>query len=245
MQLAPVPPAPAAAITTPTATFAATAPAGPAAVQRTVDLEATRAGESARLVPGDSPRSLSAAFEQVGDAVRDLFGRRPNAPLPTAGAIDLERYAGRWYELARLPVRFQDPRTVSTADYALRADGSVEVRNTAYLGEKVDARITGSATPARGAEETADRLRVKFGGLLRFIPTPKDGNYWIIDRADDYSTALVGTPDRKFLWVLARDKDAWGTAPIDAMVTKARELGFDTDSLLVADWQRQVIRQGA
>lgn len=194
------------------------------------------------LVPGDAPRSISTALESVRDAVRDLFGRRPTAPLPTNGSVDLKRYSGLWYELARLPVRFQDPQSVSTAEYGIRSDGSVEVKNTAYVGDTVSARITGRATAARGAEATNDRLRVRFGGLLRFIPVPKDGNYWIIDAADDYSTALVGTPDRKFLWLLSRDKDAWGTRPIDALVDKAKSLGFDTDRLLVADWERRRMR---
>jgi apolipoprotein D and lipocalin family protein len=224
---------------------AATAPVPTTATPVAVEVAETGAGGAAallRLLPGDAPRSLASAIDNVRDGVRDLLRRPDRAELPTAGPIDLERYSGKWYELARMPTRFQDQRTVSTAEYALRPDGAVEVRNTAWLGDEVDARIVGSATPARGAEQSNDRLRVRFGGVLRFIPVPREGNYWIIDRAEDYSTALVGTPDRRFLWVLARDKDAWGSAPIERMVDRARELGFDTDQLLVADWDRQRVR---
>ncbi len=247
MQFVAPAPAPAAAMPVPAmvapADVRAAASTPPARETAQVDLAATKAGDGAsKLVPGDAPRSISSAVETVTDAVRDLFWRPRRPDLPTVGEVDLERYAGRWYELARLPVRFQDSRSVSTADYALRSDGKVEVRNTAYLGDTIDSKITGTATAARGAEQTNDRLRVRFGGLLRFLPVPKDGNYWIIDRADDYSTALVGTPDRKFLWVLARDKDSWGTAPIDRMVDRAAQLGFDTDQLLVADWDARRIR---
>ncbi len=199
-------------------------------------------GVRAMLVPGDAPRTIANAWQQARDAVRDLFGRVADAgqTLPTDGPVDLQRYAGLWYELARLPTRFQDARSVSTAEYTLRPDGAVTVRNTAYLGDRTDARITGTATVADGAAN--DRLRVRFGGLLKLIPVPKDGNYWIIDVADDYSTALVGTPDRKLLWLLSRDEDAWGTAPIDALVDRAAELGFDTDRLLVADWKTRRMR---
>jgi apolipoprotein D and lipocalin family protein len=207
-----------------------------------VETAATKPGAGAELiVPGDAPRSISAAAQSLTDAVRDLFWGEPKATLPTAGPIDLERYSGKWYELARLSVRFQDPRTVSTAEYALLPNGKIEVKNTAWLGDEVDSKIVGSATVAEGAQN--DRLRVRFGGFLRFIPVPKEGNYWVIDKTDDYSMALVGTPDRKFLWLLSRDEQAWGTPTSDKMVAKAKELGFDTDELLVADWDKRVIRE--
>ncbi len=160
--------------------------------------------------------------------------------LPTVPRVDIERYAGRWYELARLPVRFQRADTVSTADYTVRPDGKVGVENTSWLQGEVRSRIRGTAAPVDGSEGA--RLRVKFGGLLRLIPTPKEGNYWVLDLQPDYSMALVGTPDRKMLWLLARDKDAWGTASAASMVQRASQLGFDTQRLQVADWQRGVMR---
>jgi apolipoprotein D and lipocalin family protein len=232
---APAPIVAMAAASTPARTTAATA-------TPVVETAATKPGAGASLiVPGDAPRSISAAAQSLTDAVRDLFWGEPKATLPTAGPIDLERYSGKWYELARLSVRFQDPRTVSTAEYALLPNGKVEVKNTAWLGDEVDSKIVGSATVAEGAQN--DRLRVRFGGFLRFIPVPKEGNYWVIDKTDDYSMALVGTPDRKFLWLLSRDEQAWGTPTSDKMVAKAKELGFDTDELLVADWDKRVIRE--
>lgn len=192
------------------------------------------------LLPGDARRSFNSAVDQVRTAISNLTrGARP-ADLPTAGPVDLNRYAGKWYELARLPVRFQDPRSVSTAEYALRRDGSVEVRNTAIVGDKVSAKITGSATVVPGAQN--DRLKVRFGGLLRFIPVAREGNYWVIDVDKDYSMALVGTPDRKFLWLLSRDANAYDGAQAQALVRRAADLGFDTSKLLVADWQQKVIR---
>ena len=195
------------------------------------------------IVPGDPQRSVDTAIESVIKAVKGVFGRGPEAPLPTAGPVDLARYAGKWFELARLPTRFQDPRSVSTAEYGVRPDGKVSVDNTAFVGDRVSARISGTATPVAGAPN--DRLRVKFGGFLKFIPTPKEGNYWVIDLEDDYSMALVGTPDRSNLWLLSRDANAWDSTTAARMVAEATKLGFDTDKLLIADWTRREMRPRA
>jgi apolipoprotein D and lipocalin family protein len=76
------------------------------------------------------------------------------------------------------------------------------------------------------------RLRVRFGGLAALVPVPREGNYWIIALDDDYRFAMVGTPDRRFLWILARDT----CLPPDVfagLVAQARCLGFDVDRLVV------------
>lgn len=163
-------------------------------------------------------------------------------PLPTVASVDLTKYGGRWYELARLPVRFQDKLSVSTADYSLNPNGTVKVVNTAWLGDKTAAKITGTATSVSAPDNS--RLQVRFGGFLRFIPQPREGNYWVIDLKPDYSMAMVGTPDRRFLWLLARDKNSWSTSAAAAMVERARTLGFDTSKLQVADWDAGMIRPG-
>jgi apolipoprotein D and lipocalin family protein len=194
------------------------------------------------FVPGDPLRSISSAADQVRSAISNLLRKAPisGAALPTAGPIDAQKYSGKWYELARLPVRFQDPRSVSTAEYGLRPDGKISVLNTAYVGDKVSAKINGTATALDPAQK--DKLNVKFGGFLRFIPTPKEGNYWILDIDKDYQTALVGSPDKKFMWLLARDPKSWDATVAQQMVKKATDLGFDTSKLLVADWDKRAIR---
>lgn len=194
------------------------------------------------FIPGDPLRSISSAADQVRDALANLLRKAPGATaaLPTAGPIDAQRYSGKWYELARLPVRFQNPKSVSTAEYGVRPDGKISVLNTAYVGDKVSAKITGSATPLDPAQK--DKLNVKFGGFLKFIPSPREGNYWILDIDKDYQTALVGSPDKKFLWLLARDPKSWDAAVSQSMIQKATTLGFDTSKLLVADWDKRVIR---
>ena len=165
---------------------------------------------------------------------------RPVPDLPTVAEVDLERYSGKWYELARLPTRFQDPQSVSTATYTPREDGAVTVFNQAFReGEQVGS-ITGSATSANPGEDS--RLRVRFGGPLSLLPVQRGGNYYVLDLADDYSMALVGAPNRQNLWLLGRDPALWDSARAAQMVQQAGELGYDTTRLQVADWDAGLLR---
>ena len=111
--------------------------------------------------------------------------------------FDLNRYLGKWYEISRIPNRFERNCVGVTAEYALRDDGKVSVLNTCKKGS-LDApsrTANGIATPVEGA-----KLTVTFTPLLPFIK----GDYWVLYLADDYSLAVVGEPERKFGWVLSR-----------------------------------------
>ena len=148
-------------------------------------------------------------------------------PVPT---VDLERYAGDWFEIARYPNRFQNDcaRDVRAA-YTRRADGRIDVVNRC-------ARADGSAIEARGVarvvdEQTRAKLKVRFApAVLSFLPFVW-GDYWIIGLADDYSWAVVGTPDRKYLWILARTPRLEGTGREQAMAA-LRANGFDAAKLV-------------
>lgn len=153
-------------------------------------------------------------------------------PLPTVGGVDLKRYAGKWYEVTRLPNRFQNDGCKATAEYTAQADGSIKVVNRELCLDGKNNEVVGRATPVPGSQNA--RLRVKFGGLAALAPSPKDGNYWIIKLADDYSVSLVGTPDRKYLWLLAREPKV-DEKTLNAYVEGARVLGFDTSKLLRVD----------
>jgi apolipoprotein D and lipocalin family protein len=150
-------------------------------------------------------------------------------PLPTAAGVDLGRYAGTWHEVARLPNAFQRSCIGATARYTLEADGSVTVVNTCTTTRGRCRSIEGraEAVPCSGNA----RLRVRFSGIAGLMPVSRDGNYWIIAVDDDYQWALVGTPDRRFLWILARGP----SLPPDTfamLVQRARCLGFDVDRLV-------------
>lgn len=191
------------------------------------------------IIPGDPVGTVRNTLGEATDAVKDLVDRRggqEHAPLPTVEKVDPERYAGRWYELARLPMRFQKDETVSIAEYAVHVDGTIGVYNVAYLGSEVDAAISGTATAAKGAESTYARLQVRFGGIAGLFPPPAEGNYWILAITEDYSMALVGTPDRRSLWLLGRDQQTGVTAQARDYLALAGVYGFNVSDLLYADW---------
>ena len=123
------------------------------------------------------------------------------APLSTVPQLDLQRYLGTWYEIARLPMRHQpEDGTDISATYTLEEEGKVRVANRMRRGGEVEESI-GQATPADASNA---RLEVSFLPQgLRWIPFTK-GDYWVIKVDEDYSVALVGEPARKYLWLLAR-----------------------------------------
>lgn len=124
--------------------------------------------------------------------------------LEVVPSVDLNRYAGKWYEIARLPNRFEDKCAGEvTATYAPMAGGQLKVVNECRQHNEQMNKAEGVA---RQAEQggTNSRLKVRFApACLSWLPAVW-GDYWIIDLAPDYSYSVVGSPDRKYLWVLAR-----------------------------------------
>lgn len=122
-------------------------------------------------------------------------------PLDTVGPIDLARYVGQWYEVAKYPNRFQQ-QCVSdtTATYAQRDDGNIAVTNRCLTRDGADE----ARGVARRVDGRTDRLEVSFlPAALRWLPIGW-GDYWVIELAPDYRYAVVGEPSRQYLWVLAR-----------------------------------------
>jgi len=122
--------------------------------------------------------------------------------VQTVDAVDVDRYVGTWFEIARFPNRFQD-RCIGgvTATYTLRSDGHLDVINRCQTDN--------GAIEARGVArivdtETRARLKVRFApAVFSFLPFVW-GDYWILGLGHDYSWAVVGSPDRAYLWILAR-----------------------------------------
>jgi apolipoprotein D and lipocalin family protein len=150
--------------------------------------------------------------------------------LATAGVVDLSLYTGRWYEIARLPMRFQKANEAAIAEYGAKADGTISVHNIAVRPDGSQRDIRGYAKVLNPPENTKLTVRFKtwFGPL---IPVPKEGNYWILHVDEHYQEAIVGTPNRKYLWLLARTPTI-PEARYKALVARADQLGFDTARLL-------------
>lgn len=146
-------------------------------------------------------------------------------PLKTVNFVDLNRYAGLWHQIAFFPTRFQKNCTLNTtAEYGLRSDGKVSVRNECTKnknGKRVSiegyARVVDTVTQAK--------LKVKF---FWFAPA---GDYWVIDLGANYEYAVVGTPDRDYLWILSRSPTMCRSV-YDGLVEAARNQGFPVEKLV-------------
>lgn len=143
--------------------------------------------------------------------------------------LDLRRYLGRWYEICRLPLKYEDATATDiTATYSLDDDGGVRVDNRCFDEDGEPSQALGKATPV---DDSKSRLKVTFlPEYIRWIPFTS-GDYWVLKIDPDYKIALVGTPDRKFLWLLARQPDL-PDATRDEFLAEARRQGFDLSGLI-------------
>lgn len=157
-------------------------------------------------------------------ACSTLVSRHPvgnhSVPRPTK-PVDLQKYLGRWFEIARYEQGFQKGCEGVTADYALRADGSIDVLNRC---RKPDGKLSAARGRAKVVDETTNaKLKVSFFG-------PFYGNYWVLDHADDYSWSIVGEGSGRYLWILHRQARPT-EAEIGKLIDRARKLGYDTSML--------------
>ena len=155
---------------------------------------------------------------------------KPARPLRVVPGVDLQRYMGSWYEIARLPNRFQKECAGEViATYTLRDDGRIDVLNQCRKHDGGIKRAQGMARPADASGLDA-KLEVRFApSFLSFLPFVW-GNYWVLDLAPDYRYAVVGEPDRKYLWVLSRTPQM-DEKTYEEIVARMANLGFDTESL--------------
>lgn len=144
-------------------------------------------------------------------------------PLTTVSQVDLSRYVGKWYEIARYPNKFQkDCASDVTANYTAGSDGKIEVLNTCRTGDGKEKSSKGSAKVAD--KKTNAKLKVTFFW-------PFSGKYWIIALSPDYNWAVVGEPDRKYLWILSRTPQL-GSEKYDKILDRVKELGYDPAKLV-------------
>lgn len=171
--------------------------------------------------------AFCAAIASVGNA-QD----KSHQPLNVVPSVDLNRYVGTWYEIARLPNSFQK-KCVSdiTATYTLLDDGDIQVVNRCR-GEN------GEFTEAKGLAKLASKegptskLKVRFApAILSWLPFVW-GNYWIILLPSDYSYVVVGEPNREYLWILSRTPSL-DDATFRGILEQVKQNGYDVSGLLL------------
>ena len=144
--------------------------------------------------------------------------------LQTVPFVDLNRYVGQWYEIARYPNRFQKGCVGSRATYTLRDDGKINVVNACYEGAP-----SGPLRSAKGKAwvvdtETNAKLKVSFFW-------PFSGDYWIIDLGQEYEYAVVGHPKRTYLWILSRTPEM-SEEVYESILMRLQNQQYDTAQLI-------------
>ncbi|GAP42304.1 bacterial lipocalin [Lentimicrobium saccharophilum] len=154
-----------------------------------------------------------------------LLGCRAQDRTPTAvGSVDLEKYAGLWYDIASFPQRFQKGCHCTVAEYGLNADGTVSVTNRCRKGgyQEKESSVTGKAFIVKGSNNT--KLRVQFFWPFR-------GDYWIVMLEPGYRWAVVSSPKKDYLWILSRTP-SMDENEYNAIVNKLATEGYDTGKLV-------------
>ena len=143
-------------------------------------------------------------------------------PLDVAPSVDLQRFQGKWYEIAKLPRSTQSDCTSTTAFYSASADGSVVVRHECHLGDPngplksiaMRAKVDDPSVPAK--------LSLDIGGFY--------GDYWILEVGETYEYAVIGTPSRSYLWILSRTPSL-DAATLKAVIERTSAKKFETSRL--------------
>jgi apolipoprotein D and lipocalin family protein len=143
-------------------------------------------------------------------------------PLPVVKTLDLPRYMGLWYEVARMPIFAQKgDETCYTDAYELLPDGRIAVQGT-YQKKGALKKLEGISWIPDAQEPGKWKVR--------FI-WPFSAHYWILDHDPNYQWTLIGHPNRKWLWIMARSPDLDSTS-YERIVQRAHDLGFDTSQLI-------------
>lgn len=148
-------------------------------------------------------------------------------PLDTVESVDLDKYLGKWYEIALLPNSFEEGCHCTTAEYSLIDSETVRVINTCNQdsadGELDQAK--GKAFVVEGSNNA--KLKIQFFW-------PFKGDYWILELDDDYRYVLVGSPSREYLWILSRTPSL-DEEIINQLKQSAEQKGFDTTKIIYTD----------
>ena len=154
-----------------------------------------------------------------------------SAELKVVPELDLNKYIGLWYEIARLPNGFQKMCVGDvTARYELLEDGSISVINSCVESDGTTRTAEGTARLANSDGPTS-KLEVRFApAFLSFLPFVW-GDYWVIDLAPDYSYSVVGHPDRTYLWILSRTPQMEDST-YQQILESIEKLGYDPSELV-------------
>lgn len=144
--------------------------------------------------------------------------------------VNLNKYLGQWFEIARKPLYFQKMCDYNvSANYSLKSNGNIKVDNTCYDKDGKLKQSIGEAYVQNSPKNSI--LKVSFlPSLIRWIPVAR-GDYWILKLDENYQTVLVGSPNKKYLWVLSRNQNP-DPKIVDEYLNYAQSLGYDLKDII-------------
>lgn len=143
--------------------------------------------------------------------------------LSTVDSIDLEKYSGTWFEIAKIPNSFQDHCEKNvTANYKINEEGDIIVTNSCIDYENELDEATGLARVVD--KESNSKLEVSFVSILGWHLFW--GDYWILELEENYNYVVVGTPSRKYGWILSRSKEL-KDEDLESCFNVLRQNGYD------------------
>ena len=183
-----------------------------------------------RLAPTLIKGTVLASLIAVVSMKAYAAGKAAASDLEPVRSLDLARYMGTWYEIARYPNRFErDCAGFTTATYTAMPNGRVKVENRCRTPGGGTDVATGVARQCGPSD--SPRLKVRFApALLSFLP-PVWGDYWVIDIDRNYELAAVSEPGRDYLWILSRTPQVEKRA-LDALLARLSGQGFDMRKLV-------------
>ena len=173
----------------------------------------------------DPAKALTAILFLLVLSVSALAQAKDKPALQSVANVDLKRYAGKWYEIAKYPNKFQKQCVANTtANYTIKENGRIEVRNECILKDGKTETAIGEGKI--DDKKTNSNLKVRFApGALSWLPFVW-ANYWIIDLDKDYEYVAIGEPKRNYFWILSR-KPTLDDANYQNILRRAEAMGFD------------------
>ncbi len=149
------------------------------------------------------------------------LAKKEDNPLEVVPHVELEKYLGKWYEIAHLPAKFQEGCNETTATYTLLNGDRISVLNQCKKNNKIKL--------AKGKAKVVDKTTNAKLKVTFFWPFY--GDYWIIKLGDAYDYSVVGTPDRKYLWILSRTPEM-DNSLFAELIKFVKSKGFDVRNLI-------------
>ena len=160
----------------------------------------------------------------------NAFAKKHQDALPTEKSVDIGRFIGKWYAVASLPQRFTRDCLGQTAEYSIRSENSINVLNSCLKKNNKLETIKGKAVVAN--PETNAELIVTFDNFFTRLFRVK-GDYNVVRLDSAYENLIVGSKDRKSLWIMSRTPNMDEDTYIE-YVKYAKSLGFDTEDLVIS-----------